>query len=56
MIGRLTTAPKILLNFEFPKLAMCIVNISEMHSPQPHLMLVVMIEPTNPIYLHLPQH
>ena len=26
MIGRLTTAPKILLNFEFPKLAMCIVN------------------------------
>ena len=26
MIGRLPTAPKILLNFEFPKLAMCIVN------------------------------
>jgi len=25
-MGRLTTAPKMLLNFEFPKLAMCIVN------------------------------
>jgi len=27
-----------------------------MHSLQPHLMLVAMIEPTNPIYLHLPRH
>jgi len=27
-----------------------------MYSLQPHLMLVIMIEPSNHIYLHLPRH